>query len=323
MARGNKKAAWLFIGGLASLFLLIAPFVVRGYWVRLLTNMFMFGILAESVNIIAGYCGYLALGNMLFFGLGAYVVAVLMAKAAFGFASALIIAGLGASLFSVVVGLPILRLKGQYFLMATMGLLELLREVITNLPISGGGQGITLPMFPGTAAAGNQFFYYVMFGVMLVCVLCTFTISRSSLGYALRAIRYDEEAASVMGINPTIYKTWAWALSAFFTGLAGGTYAYWMSYIDPGEAFQITPSIKMYLMMVLGGSGTVLGPVIGAFFIEFISEVVWGEFLELHFLILGIILVLVVVFAPKGLMGLFQKRFTLSKLIAHVKENKL
>jgi branched-chain amino acid transport system permease protein len=95
---------------------------------------------------------------MLFFGLGAYVVAVLMAKFALGFTVSLIIAGLGASLFSVVVGLPILRLKGQYFLMATMGLLELLREIITNLTITGGGQGITVPMFPGGAAAGNYFF---------------------------------------------------------------------------------------------------------------------------------------------------------------------
>jgi branched-chain amino acid transport system permease protein len=311
------------LGTMAGLLLLIAPYEIRGYWVRLLTNMFMFGILAESVNIIAGYCGYLALGNMLFFGLGAYVVAVLMAKLAFSFVLSLIIAGLGASLFSVVVGLPILRLRGQYFLMATMGLLELLREIITNLPMTGGGQGITVPMFPGGAAVANLYFYYLMFGLMVVSILCTFYISRSPLGYALRAIRFDEEAASVMGINPTAYKTAAWALSAFFTGLAGGAYAYWMSYIDPGEAFQITPSIKMYLMMVLGGRGTVLGPIIGAFFIEFISEVVWGEFLELHFLILGLILVGVVVFAPKGLIGLYEKGFKLSKLIAGIKENRV
>ena len=323
MDRQSQKKLWFVLGGMACLFLLIAPMGIRGYWVRLLTNMFMFGVLAESVNIIAGYCGYLALGNMLFFGLGAYVVAVLMAKLAFGFTLSLIIAGLGASLFSVVVGLPILRLKGQYFLMATMGLLELLREITTNLPVTGGGQGITLPMFPGAAATANHYFYYLMLGLMFACILCTFYISRSPLGYALSAIRFDEEAASVMGINPTIYKTWAWALSAFFTGLAGGTYAYWMSYIDPGEAFQMTPSIKMYLMMVLGGRATVLGPVIGAFFIEFISEVVWGEFLELHFLILGLILVIVVVFAPKGLMGLSQKGFSLSRLIAGIKENRI
>ncbi len=323
MARRSHERFFVLMGTMGFLILLIMPMGIRGYWVRLFTNMFMFGILAESVNIIAGYCGYLALGNMLFFGLGAYVVAVLMTKLALGFVPSLILAGLGASFFSVVVGWPILRLKGQYFLMATMGLLELLREIITNLSFTGGGQGITLPMFPGGAASANYYFYYLMLGLMLACIFCTFYISKSSLGYAFSAIRFDEEAASVMGINPTIYKTSAWALSAFFTGLAGGAYAYWMSYIDPGEAFQITPSIKMYLMMVLGGRGTVLGPIIGAFFIEFVSEVVWGEFLELHFLILGLILVAVVVFAPKGLIGLYKKGWNLSKLIAGLKENRV
>lgn len=305
------------------IFFFLAPLFLRGYWIRLLTNMFMFGVLAESVNIIAGYCGYLALGNMLFFGLGAYIIAVLMAKFAFSFAPALLFAGLGASFFSAIVGLPILRLKGQYFLMGTMGLLELMREITTNIPLTGGGQGITLPIFPGGAAAANHFFYYFMFALMLISVLCTFCISRSTLGYAFRAIKFDEDAASVMGINPTPYKTLAWAVSAFFTGLAGAAYAYWMSYIDPGEAYQITPSIKMYLMMVLGGGGTVLGPIVGAFFVEFISELVWGKFLELHFLILGLILVFVVIFMPRGFMDFFRKGFSLSRLMAEVKENRI
>jgi len=317
------RTGWLLIGGGAFLFLLFAPLFLRGYWLRLLTNMFMFGILAESVNIIAGYCGYLALGNMLFFGLGAYIVAVLMAKFAFSFTLALILAGLGASLFSAIVGLPILRLKGQYFLMGTMGLLELLREITTNIPLTGGGQGITLPIFPGGAAAANHFFYYFMFALMVISIACTFYISKSKLGYAFRAIKFDEDTASVMGINPIPYKTLAWAISAFFTGMAGAAYAYWMSYIDPGEAYQITPSIKMYLMMVLGGGGTVIGPIVGAFFIEFISELVWGTFLELHFLILGLILVLVVIFMPKGFMDLLRKGISFSKLMAGVKENRV
>ena len=321
MAKMTRKG-WFIIGGFC-LFLFFAPFFLRGYWVRLLTNMFMFGILAESVNIIAGYCGYLALGNMFFFGLGAYMVAVLMTKFAFSFLSALIIAGLGASFFSMLVGLPILRLKGQYFLMGTVGLLELLREITSNISLTGGGQGITLPIFPGGAAAANNFFYYFMFAVMVISIACTFYISKSHLGYAFRAIKFDEDAASVMGINPTPYKTLAWAISAFFTGLAGGGYAYWMSYIDPGEVYQIMPSVKMYLMMVLGGSGTVLGPIAGAFFIEFISELVWGKFLEMHFLILGLILVFVVIFTPKGFTELLQRGFTLSKLIAGVKESRI
>lgn len=322
MAKMSRKR-WLMIGGGVFLFLLLAPVLLRGYWVRLLTNMFMFGILAESVNIIAGYCGYLALGNMVFFGLGAYTAAVLMAKFAFSFFPALLFSGLGASLFTICIGFPILRLRGQYFLMATMGLLELLREVTTNISLTGGGQGITLPIFPGGAAAANYFFYYFMFALMIISMACTLYIAKSHLGYAFRAIKFDEDAASVMGINPTPYKTIAWAISAFFTSLTGAGYAYWMSYIDPGEAYQIMPSIKMYLMMVLGGGGTVLGPIVGAFFVEFISELVWGRFLELHFLILGLILVLVVVFTPKGLMDLFEKGISLSNMLADMKDNRV
>ena len=317
------RSAWIIIGGGIFFFLLALPLTLSGYWVRLFTNIFLFAILAESVNIIAGYCGYLALGNIMFFGLGAYVEAVLMTKCGLSFFPSLLAAGAGAGIFAVLIGLPILRLKREYFLMGTMVLLILLREITSNISITGGGQGISLPLFPGNAARSNLFFYYLMFVLMNLSIACTFFISRSYLGYAFRAIRFDEDTASVMGINPTPYKTAAWALSAFFTGLAGGVYAYWMTYIEPGDVYHVAPSIKMFLMMVLGGGGTVFGPVAGAFFIEFISEFVWGHFLEIHFLILGLILVLVCIFTPKGFVFLFQGGFRLSKLMAGVKENKV
>jgi branched-chain amino acid transport system permease protein len=296
---------------------------MRGYWIRLLTNVFMFAVLAESVNIIAGYCGYLALGNMLFFGLGAYVEAVLMAKFGFTFFTGLIMAGLVSSLFAVVVGFAILRLKGFYFIMGTVALMELLREVTINLSITGGGKGIMLPLFPGDAAMANIFFYYFMLGLMFFSIACTFYISKTYLGYAFRAIKLDEDVASVMGINPTLYKTAAWSISAFFTGLAGAGYAYWMSFIEPGEVYHLAPSVKIYLMMVLGGGGTVLGPILGAFFIEFVSELIWGKFLEMHLLLLGVILVLTVIFAPKGFVSLFRGMLNLRKLMVGVRENRV
>jgi len=319
----ERRKRWIFLGIGILLFFVVAPFFLRGYWLRLLTNVFMFAVLAESVNIIAGYCGYLALGNILFFGLGAYIEAVLMVKFGFSFFSALAVAGIGASLFAVIVGLPLLRLKGHYFLMGTMALLELMREITSNITLTGGGQGISLPIFQVEIGAANLFFYYFMFVLMMASIFSTYLISRSFLGYAFSAIKLDEDAAAVMGINPTPYKTIAWAISAFFTGLTGAGYAYWMTYIDPTDVYQVMPSIKMFLMMVLGGGGTVWGPILGAFFIEFISEFVWGKFLEMHLLILGIILVLVVIFTPKGLLGLFHRGLRLSTLMAGVRENKI
>lgn len=300
-----------------------APYYLSGYWVRLLTNVLMFGVLTQGVNIIAGYCGYLSLGNIVFFGLGSYITAVLMTKFGASFGMALVLAGAGSVLFCVLVGLPILRLKGQYFLMATLALAELMREVTSLLDITGGGHGLTLPVFPGGPEALNRFFYYFMLGLLGICTLCVWCIDRGRLGLAFKAIRFDEDAASVMGVNPPPYKTAAWAISALFTGLAGSGFAYWMGYIDPGVVYEITPSIKMYLMMVLGGAGTVWGPLAGAFFIEMVSEFAWSRFLDYHFLIVGLILVLTVLFTPRGLADLMGKKLSPSLFTEGIRRYRL
>ncbi len=319
----DRSWTWRIFLLLILAVLLAGPMVLRGYWIRLLTNIFMYGLLSQAVNIIAGYCGYLALGNILFFGLGAYISAVLMTHFGLPFAVAFLASGLGATVFSVVAGLLILRLKGQYFLMATLALSELLREIMSSLDVTGGGSGITLPMVSGGASSVNSFFYYLMFALMLACTACVWWIDRSHLGLAFKAIKFDEDAASVMGVNPRPYKTASWAISALFTGFAGSAFAFWMGYIDPGVVFEITPSIKMYLMMVLGGAGTVLGPLVGAFFIELMSEFAWSNFMDYHLLIVGFILVLTCLFTPKGLLDLVGKKFSLSLITKGIKENRI
>jgi len=207
--------------------------------------------------------------------------------------------------------------------MATLALSELMREVASTLNITGGGRGITLPLFAGGAAMLNNFFYYFMLLLMLACTLCVWWIDRSYLGLAFKAIKFDEDAASVMGINPPPYKTASWAMSALFTGFAGSAFAYWMGYIDPGVVFEITPSIKMYLMMVLGGAGTVWGPLAGAFFIEMVSEFAWSRFVDYQFLIVGSILVLTCLFTPKGLVDLMGKKLSLSLFTKGIRENRI
>lgn len=320
---GGRKMVKRVLLFLLLLLVLSGPLFLRGYWLRLLTNVFMFGLLTQGVNIIAGYCGYLALGNILFFGLGAYITAVFMTHLGAPFAVAFAASGLGTILFSAGVGILILRLKGQYFLMATLALSELMREITSSLNITGGGRGITLPMFVGGATYVNSFFYYFMLFLMLACTFCVWLIDRSYLGLAFKAIKFDEDAASVMGISPPPYKTASWAISAFFTGLAGSAFAYWMGYIDPGVVFEITPSIKMYLMMVLGGAGTVWGPLAGAFFIELVSEFAWSRFMEYHFLIVGLILILTCLFTPKGLVDLVSNKFSWSLFTKGIREYKI
>jgi branched-chain amino acid transport system permease protein len=162
-----------------------------------------------------------------------------------------------------------------------------------------------------------------MFGILVACFLTAYIISKNRIGYALRAIRANEDAAEMSGIQTTYYKILAWAISAFFTGLIGGVYAYWFTFIEPANVFDIMIAVKAFVMMLLGGAGTVLGPVLGATVLELVSELVWGEFLTLHMLMFGSIIVLVILFIPSGMMEVFRKRYSLSALIANLKERSI
>jgi branched-chain amino acid transport system permease protein len=154
----------------------------------------------------------------------------------------------------------------------------------------------------------------VMFAILLACFLTTYVISRNRIGYALRAIRANEDAAQMSGIRTTYYKILAWAFSGFFTGLVGGLYAYWFTFIEPANVFNIMISVKAFVMMLLGGGAAVL---------ELVSELVWGEFLTIHMLIFGAIIVLVILFLPSGMMELFRKRYSLSALLSNLKERSI
>jgi branched-chain amino acid transport system permease protein len=162
--------------------------------------------------------------------------------------------------------------------------------------------------------------YFILFGLLLLTVLTNSVIARSRLGYALRAIRDNEDAAEASGIFAPTCKVIAWAISAFITGLTGGVFAYWFSFIEPATVFDIMIAVKAFVMMMLGGAGTVFGPIIGAFLLELISETVWGQFLTVHMLILGIIVIGVIVFIPRGLLDLLRKKLSLAALIKNVKD---
>lgn len=314
---------WIILG-IALIFLITAPFFLSGYWVRLLTSIFMFAVMAESWNILAGFCGYPSFGNVVFFGLGAYTTCILMVKLHQSFWVGAIAGAILCAIYAIVLGLPILRLKGHYFAVATLGLSEATKELVTNLDkITNGSEGISLPIIPGDVKVIYAAFYYGMFGIMIVTILFTYWMSKRRLGYAFQAIRADEEAALVTGINTTWYKTIAWSVSAFFTGLAGGVYAYWTAFINPEGVFDVAITVKMLIMTFLGGPGTVIGPIIGAFIFEFLSEVVWSTFVNIHAAFLGVLIVLVVIFMPGGFMKLMKGKLSLSYLLANIRENRI
>jgi branched-chain amino acid transport system permease protein len=214
------------------------------------------------------------------------------------------VSGIAAALFGALVGLPLLRLKGHYFAIATLGVAEGMREVVTNAPsLTGGGAGITVPSLGSeavTAYLGNDGFYVLFLLLGAFSVATVGLLSRSKLGFALRAINQDEDAAAAMGINTTLCKVTAFALSGLIGGLVGSLYAFQLVTIFPERLFDVQITVLMVIMVVIGGSGTVLGPVLGALGLEALSEWLRQHYTSVHTLILGTIIILVVVLLPQG-----------------------
>lgn len=271
----------------------------------------MFATLAIAWNIIGGYAGYASFGNVVFFGLGGYTVAVLMSKAGWNFWLALVAAAVLAVLFAVLVGAPVLRLRGHYFAIATLGVAEGMREIVTNMPsITGGGAGITIPAIgveATTSYPGNTGFYYYFLVLMLVALAVEWAVARSRFGYSLRAIHQDEDAAAAVGINTTRAKIAAYALCGLLTSMAGAIYAFQQVTIYPARLFSVEITVLMVGMAVIGGSGTVMGPIVGAFVLQFLSEYLRQNFLDLHLFIFGAIIVLAVLFLPEGIVNFFSE----------------
>ena len=278
-------------------------FLINKSIIRLETSIAMFVALAAAWNLIGGLTGYAAFGNVAFFGLGAYTVAFLTDKLKLNFALALPLAPLVAAAFAGVIGLPLLRLRGHYFAIATLGTGIAVGEVVKNLPWFGGAQGL----FPPIYRHADALFFYLMAGAAGLAVLVTWLVMRSRFGYGLIAIRENEEAAGVLGVNTTAYKVAAFALSAALTGVAGGIFAQWNSFIDQEAVFPIQYNVEMILMAIIGGAGTLFGPVAGAIVLEWLILTLAGGGTNAVYaqMGLGLLLVVTVIFVPRGVVDFF------------------
>ena len=308
--RGAALWAW-GISAVVAAYLILAPIFLLESFLRTLGGVFMFATLALGWNIIGGFAGYPSFGNVVFFGLGGYTVAVLMSKAEWPFWPAMATALLVGVVFAILIGLPVLRLRGHYFAIATLGVAEGTREVVTNVPsVTGGGAGITIPAL-GTEATtsypGNVGFYYLFLALLALALGVAWGVSRSRFGYALRAIRQDEDGAAAMGINTTRAKVAAFALSGLLTALAGSIYAFQQVTIYPNRLFSVEITVLMVVMAVIGGLGTVIGPLIGAVALQFLSEYLRQNYLDWNLLIFGAIIMIGVVFLPEGVTTAFRE----------------
>jgi branched-chain amino acid transport system permease protein len=293
--------AWAVPAVAAAVVALLAcvPLTGNAVLIQYGISALIFATLAQSWNIIGGFTGYASFGNSVFFGLGVYGTAIAMAQFGLPFWVGLVFGAFLATLCALLLGLPVLRLRGHYFAIATLGLALAMAAVISNLEIAGANIGLILPL-----TRADNMFYELALGLLAACIACVFWISRSRFGMGLIAIREDEHAAASMGINTTLYKTIALMLSAFFSGIAGGIQAYWISFIDPASAFDPTLNVRMVIMAVFGGPGTVLGPVIGALVLSAVYELLASWISTAAALLFGLVIVLAVLFMPRGLADL-------------------
>ncbi len=314
---------------LAILFIIscIIPYLTGNYTLRFATDILIFAIMASAWNIIGGYTGYASFGNVVFFGLGAYLTAIFMSEDLMhlNFFISMFFSGVICAIFAFLMGLPILRLKGHYFAIATLGIAEAMKALVQNLDITEGNSGMYLPMINLSIDASYKFFYFVALGVLIILLIITYIILKTKLGYGFIAIREDEDAANSMGINTTLFKSISFSISGFFTALAGSIYAYQQGFIKPEPVFDVLVTVKMIVMAVFGGIGSLFGPLIGAATIQIISEVLSDYFLVAHALFFGTIIILMILFSPKGIYDIFsgRKKIGMSYFLENIRKHRI
>lgn len=304
----TSSLRWALLG-LALLIAFLLPWSLSPLWIRIATEVLMWAGLAQSWNIIGGYTGYLSFGHGAFFGVGAYITGIAMLHLGLAFVLGLLISGIAAALMAVIIGYPTLRLRGAYFAIATWAFGEMIRQIATILEITGGAFGMQLPAY-----LNLPFFYYLFLLVTGLTYLTTYLLlERSPFGYKLLAIREHEEAAEMVGVDTVIIKIKAFALSAFFPGVLGGIYAYWVTYIHPDSILGAQLTDLMVVMAFLGGIGSLWGPFLGTVVVQLVNRVlwlVWGEG-TFYLVIIGAAICAVVLFIPSGIIGLLQSRIFL------------
>lgn len=331
MSPASRK---VLVYGAIMLFGLVAPALMPGFKIQL-TELWIFIVFALTWDLVGGQMGYNSFGNIVFFGIGMYACAVVQVGLIFdvgafnaargggtafvfdvpdyltGLALGLPVAAILAMLVAATLGAAILGMRGHYFAICTLGLGIAAGEIAAGWEWLGAGSGMTAPDPPAALGGANELFYYLAFAL----AVATFTTLRwlygTRFGLAINAIRDDEDKAEAMGLRTTRYKTLAWSISAFFLGIAGGIEGNLKRFIDPqdvafsGETF----GVWMILMAILGGKGTLWGPVIGAVVFHITQELFWTYLLGWQRVALGLFIVLIVVFFPQGIMGWLRERW--------------
>ena len=321
----NHKKAIVYVVALALT--LILPFVMPDFRTQLATLWLMI-IVALTWDMTGGQMGYNSLGNIFFYGTGMYVAAVVTIGLVYdvgeytsahgggitsftdqqyftGMFIGILAAGVFCSVVAFVIGYLTFGLRGPYFAIGTLGVAIAAGELVSNWDWIGAGQGIALPVYPGDFDVGKLFFYFLFAGTGVLLFMFLTWFYRTRFGAAINAIRDDEEKADAMGIHTLRYKLVTWSIAAFFVGIAGGISAFQLIHFEPLEtAYQtINLGIFMVVCVLLGGKGTLWGPVIGAILFHLFKEITWNYFLGWQWVALGALIIVTVVYFKDGVMG--------------------
>jgi len=314
MSKSHSRSKRLFLAGVLLMLLLfpLLRFIYDGfnYWLHMFLYTFMYIALASSWNIIGGYTGYTSLGHNFFLAIGAYFSGILLVYFKISPFLTAPFAGLVALGLGFVFGLISLRTRGPAFIISTIALVLLVKITFDNWDYIGGANGLSLPLLDLDVTLVKLPYYYYMLFIAIAAVYTTYRIRHSKFGLGLRAISQDESKAEVAGIPTNTYKILAFALSGFYVGIAGAIWGHYNTYLQPKSLLAILVAAQLVLMSVLGGKGTVAGPVVGA--IVFIAAEEYFVTLlgssELNIAAMGLLLAVVLLFFPEGIIGSLKSR---------------
>jgi branched-chain amino acid transport system permease protein len=280
----------------------VIPEISSDYTIRVAFRVFEYAALAQAWNLLAGYGGLVSLGSAAFIGIGMYGTAKLSIDHGVAIVPAVLIGGALAAVFAVIVSPALFRLRGLYFVIATLVLAEALQIWMFNWDGLGGSAGMFMT---NTAPTAKQLYAYAAVTAALTTLLLAFVL-RTRLGISLRALRDNEDAAQQMGLWTFRTKLWAFAISSFVMGVVGGLQADYLGKIEPGGAFTLQWTVDIVTIVIIGGTGTLVGPLLGAIFVIWLGERL-ADYPEIHLAITGAILIAVIRFAPFGIWGSFAR----------------
>ncbi|WP_435176431.1 branched-chain amino acid ABC transporter permease [Halorussus sp. AFM4] len=315
--------------GLLLVALVLLPVWLGPFWTRIALGTLMWIGLAQSWNMIGGYAGYLDFGHGAYFGVGAIVTGIGMNTLGYPFVGGFVLAGVAGAVLAYVIAVPTLRLRGAYFAIATWAFAEAIKQLALVLEITGGTFGMSLPTGEGTiglpipGGPSETFFYYAMLALAVGTVALAYVLfERREFGFRVKALRDNQDAAEALGIDTTRVKRQVYVLSCVIAALFGSVHAFFITFIHPNDVLAAIVTDRMVIMVLLGGLGTITGPVLGGvavFLLQRLSSLFLGQS-TFYLPLIGVLIMVTVLFAPSGIVGLLRGETTATDVKANLSE---